>query len=128
VIKSIKCKETEKILNMEASHKLPRKIQPTHPGKILLEEFLKPLGISQYRLAKDVGVPARRINEIVKRKRAISADTAIRLALYFNMSASFWIGLQADYELDQAKLHLTKKLKKEVHPWDGQKFCVMAAA
>lgn len=103
-------------------------IQPTHPGKILLEEFLKPLGITQYRLAKDVGVPARRINEIVKRKRAISADTAIRLALYFNMSASFWIGLQADYELDQAKLQLTKKLKKEVHPWDGHKFCAMAAA
>lgn len=94
-------------------------IKPTHPGRILLEEFLLPLNISQYRLAKDINVPARRINEIIKQKRAITVDTALRLALYFGMSASFWLGLQTDYELDTAKLKLQKKLKKEIHPWKG---------
>ena len=94
-------------------------IQPVHPGEILLEEFLEPMGISQYRLAKDINVPARRINEIVKQKRAITADTAMRLALFFGMSSQFWLGLQKDYELAIAKLALSKKLKKEVHPWRG---------
>jgi addiction module HigA family antidote len=96
-----------------------RLIKPTHPGRILLEEFLRPLNISQYRLAKDINVPARRINEIIKQKRAITVDTALRLALFFGMSASFWLGLQTDFELDTAKLKLQKKLKKEVHPWEG---------
>lgn len=94
-------------------------IKPVHPGTILLEEFLEPMGISQYRLAKDITVPARRINEIIKGKRAITVDTAIRLALFFDTSSSFWLGLQKDYELDVAKTELTQKIKKEVHPWHG---------
>lgn len=99
-------------------------IKPTHPGRILLEEFLRPLGISQYRLAKDIDVSLVRINEIVNEKRAISADTALRLAIYFGMSASFWIGLQADYELDKAKLQNNKRLRAVIHPWQGKKLCV----
>lgn len=75
------------------------------------------MNISQYRLAKDISVPARRINEIVKGKRAITADTALRLALFFGMSSQFWLGLQKDYELAVAKLALSDKLKQEVHPW-----------
>ena len=94
-------------------------IKPVHPGTILLEEFLEPMGISQYRIAKDINVPARRINEIIKGKRAITIDTALRLALFFSMSSSFWLGLQKDYELDIAKIKLAKKIKKEVHPWHG---------
>ncbi len=77
-----------------------RKISPVHPGEVLFEEFLKPMRISQYRLAKDIGVPPRRINEIVHRKRAITADTALRLGRYFKMSAEFWLNLQAHYDLD----------------------------
>ena len=72
---------------------------PTHPGEILLTEFLKPMGISQYRVAKAIDVPARRINEIVHGKRGITADTALRLARYFGTSAEVWMGLQADYDL-----------------------------
>jgi addiction module HigA family antidote len=94
-----------------------RCIKPVHPGEILLEEFLAPMGISQYRLAKDISVPARRINEIIKGKRAVTADTALRLALFFGMSSQFWLGLQKDYELAVAKLVLSDKLKQEVHPW-----------
>lgn len=94
-------------------------ITPVHPGAILMEEFLEPMHISQYRLAKDINVPARRINEIIKGKRAITVDTALRLALFFNMSSSFWLGLQKDYELDVAKTELAKKIKREVHPWRG---------
>jgi addiction module HigA family antidote len=97
-----------------------RLIKPVHPGTILLEEFLLPMGISQYRLAKDINVPARRINEIIKCKRAISADTALRLGLFFGMSEAFWLGLQMDYELNVAKSALNKRLRKEVHPWKGQ--------
>lgn len=72
-----------------------------HPGEVLLEEFLKPMGLSQNRLARDIGVPPRRINEIVLGKRAISADTAVRLAKYFDTSEKFWMGLQADYDLEE---------------------------
>jgi addiction module HigA family antidote len=97
-----------------------RLIKPVHPGTILLEEFLEPMGISQYRLAKDITVPARRINEIIKGKRAVTVDTALRLALFFGMSSSFWLGLQKDYELDVAKIELTQKIKREVHPWHGK--------
>ncbi|TFG59709.1 MAG: addiction module antidote protein, HigA family, partial [Deltaproteobacteria bacterium] len=83
---------------------MTRKIQPPiHPGEILLEEFLLPLGSSQYRLAKDSGVPPRRINEIVHGKRAISADTALRLSRYFAMSDRFWINLQARYDIEREK-------------------------
>ena len=91
-----------------------KKIAPIHPGEILLEEFLKPMGISQNRLALDIRVPARRINEIVQGKRRITADTALRLAKYFDMSAQFWLGLQMDYDLDIAEDKLAERLKREV--------------
>ena len=76
------------------------KLPPVHPGEVLAEEFLKPMGISQYRIAKDVSVPPRRINEIVLRKRGITADTALRLARYFGTSEQFWLNLQSEYDLD----------------------------
>ena len=79
-----------------------KKLAPVHPGEVLLEEFLKPMDLSQNRLALAIGVPPRRINEIVLGKRCISADTALRLARYFGMSSRFWMGLQMDYELDVA--------------------------
>ncbi|GIW34292.1 HigA family addiction module antitoxin [Meiothermus sp.] len=79
---------------------MAKKLSPIHPGEILLEEFLKPQGISQYRLAKDIGVPARRINEIVHSQRAISPDTALRLSRYFSMSERFWMNLQNRYDLE----------------------------
>ena len=90
---------------------------PIHPGTILLEEFLKPMDISQYRLAKDTSVPARRINEIVHGKRAITADTALRLGKFFNMSAQFWMNLQSRYDLEIAEDNLAGKLEKEVHAY-----------
>ena len=77
-----------------------RKLAPVHPGEILLEEFMQPLGLSQTRLGRDLGVSPRRINEIVHGKRSITADTALRLSRYFGTSAEFWLGLQADYDLD----------------------------
>ena len=90
---------------------------PIHPGTILLEDFLKPMHISQYRLAKDISVPARRINEIVHGKRAITADTALRLSRFFNMSAQFWMNLQSRYELEQAEDLLEERLDQEVHQY-----------
>jgi addiction module HigA family antidote len=92
-----------------------KKISPIHPGEILLEEFLNPMGISQNRLALDIGVPARRINEIVLGKRRITADTALRLGKYFGMTPQFWLGLQMDYDLDVAEDKLEKRLDREVH-------------
>lgn len=91
-----------------------QKLNPIHPGEILLEEFLKPMQISQNRLALDIGVPPRRINEIVLGKRSITADTALRLGRYFNMSAEFWLGLQMDYDLDLARDALAERLQREV--------------
>ena len=91
-----------------------KKMKPLHPGEILNEEFLIPLGLSQNKLALDIRVPARRINEIVHGKRRITADTALRLAKYFNMSAQFWLGLQMDYDLDIAYDELAKKLDSEI--------------
>ena len=91
-----------------------RDFAPIHPGEILLEEFLKPMGITQYRLAKDIGVPPRRINEIVQGKRAISADTALRLGRFFVMSAQFWINLQAHYDLEIAQEAIGDRLDHEV--------------
>ena len=79
------------------------RLNPVHPGEVLVEEFLKPMGLSQNRLANALGVPARRINEIALQKRAITADTALRLAKHFGNSPQFWLGLQMDYELDVAK-------------------------
>jgi len=94
-----------------------KKIAPVHPGEILFEEFLKPMGISQNRLALDIRVPARRINEIVLKKRRITPDTALRLAKYFNMSPQFWLGLQMDYDLDIAQDILSEKIQKEVNEY-----------
>jgi addiction module HigA family antidote len=90
------------------------KLPPIHPGEILLEEFLRPLGLSQYRLAKDVSVPARRINEIVKGQRAITADTALRLARYFRTTERFWLNLQTRYDLEVEKDRLGNRLDREV--------------
>ena len=87
---------------------------PNHPGEILQEEFLKPMGISQYRLAQDIGVPAMRINKIIRGERGISADTAIRLAHYFGMSIEFWTGIQTHYEVEKAKMSLGNRLDTEV--------------
>jgi antitoxin HigA-1 len=93
-----------------------QKLAAIHPGEVLLEEFLKPLGISQYRLAKDTNVPPRRINEIVHGKRGISADTALRLARYFGTSERFWLNLPAQYDLDVARDRLGDRLDAEVTP------------
>lgn len=98
---------------------IERKLPPIHPGEILLEEFLKPMGISQYRLARDIGVPARRINEIVLGKRAVSADTALRLARYFGLSEQFWLNLQARYDLEVEKDRLADRLEREVRVYAG---------
>jgi addiction module HigA family antidote len=89
-------------------------LHPVHPGEVLLEEFLSPLGLSQNKLAVNIGVPARRINEIVLEKRKISADTALRLGRFFGMSSEFWLGLQSQYDLDIAADSLGARLKKEV--------------
>ncbi len=91
-----------------------KKLPPIHPGEILLEEFLKPMEISQYRLAKSTSVPARRINEIVHGKRAITADTALRLSKFFDMSDRFWMNLQIRYDLEREKDRLGSRLDKEV--------------
>jgi len=91
-----------------------RKLAPVHPGEILEEEFLRPLGISQYRLAKDVSVPARRINEIVRGSRAVTADTALRLSRYFGTSERFWLNLQARFDLEVEKDRLGRRLEREV--------------
>lgn len=88
--------------------------EPVHPGEILFEEFLKPLGISQYRLAKGISVPPRRINEIVLSKRAVTPDTALRLSRYFGTSDSFWLNLQTRFDLETGKDRLGDRLKTEV--------------
>jgi addiction module HigA family antidote len=93
-----------------------RKVPYPHPGEILIEEFLKPMGITQYRLAKEIGVAQRRIGEIVARDRAVSADTGLRLSKFFGMSDGFWIGLQADYDAAHAKDSLGLTLAR-IKPW-----------
>ena len=93
-----------------------KKLKPVHPGEVLLEEFLKPMNLSQNRLALALGIPPRRINEIVLGKRGITADTALRLGRYFGMSPQFWLGLQMDYDLDIAADGLEKRLAREVKP------------
>lgn len=92
-----------------------RKLPSIHPGEVLIEEFLKPMGISQYRLAKDISVSPRRINEIVHGKRAITADTALRLGRFFGMSPQFWLNLQTRYDLEVTEDSLANRLDKEVH-------------
>lgn len=90
------------------------KYHPIHPGEILHEEFLKPLKISQYRLAKDIAVPPRRINEIVKGQRTVTADTALRLGRYFGMTPQFWLNLQSRFDLETESTRLARTLKHEV--------------
>ena len=97
---------------------MSKKMKPVHPGEILFEEFLKPFGLSQNRLALDIRVPARRINEIVLGKRGISPDTALRLAKYFRMTPQFWLELQMDYELDVAEDKLSEKIDREVREFE----------
>jgi len=92
---------------------------PIHPGTILLEEFLKPMDINQYRLEKDKSVPARRINEIVHGKRSNTADTALRLGKFFNMTPQFWMNLQSRYDLEVAEDNLADRLEKEVHVYQA---------
>ncbi len=92
------------------------KLKSVHPGEVLLEEFLKPMNLSQNRLAIDIGVDARRINEIVQGSRSITADTALRLSLYFGISPQFWLGLQSEYDLDVTSDSLGKRLEREVRP------------
>jgi antitoxin HigA-1 len=91
-----------------------KKLAPVHPGEILREEFMLPLGLSQTRLGRDLGVSPRRINEIVHGKRSVTADTALRLSRYFTMSAEFYPGFQADYDLDMAANRLTDRIDREV--------------
>ena len=92
-----------------------KKLPPIHPGEILKEEFLEPMGISQYRLAKDISVPPRRINEIVHGKRSITADTALRLGRFFSMSPHFWLNLQTRYDLEVTEDQMNNRLDNEVH-------------
>ena len=93
-----------------------RDLPPVHPGEILIEDFLKPMGISRYRLAKSIGVPQRRIDEICAGKRAITADSALRLARFFGTDAQSWMNLQAEFELEMAEIRLAKRIEREVKP------------
>ena len=97
--------------------KLKKRLAPVHPGEILLEEFMRPLGISANKLARDLRVPSNRIVAIVNAKRAISADTALRLARYFNSTPDFWMNLQARYDLQQAEDELSEAITRTVQPW-----------
>jgi antitoxin HigA-1 len=97
------------------------RLSPVSPGEMLLEEFLKPLGLSQYRLAKEIGVPQRRIGEIVAGKRSITADTDLRLCRFFGLSDGWWLRLQADYDTERAKGALAKTLSK-IRPWSASKY------
>ena len=94
-----------------------QKMQPVHPGEVLLEEFLTPLGLSQHRLALDIGVDSRRINEIVSGRRSVTANTALRLARYFNTSPEFWLGLQAQYDLDVEQDQTGDRIEREVRAY-----------
>ena len=98
---------------------MTEKLLPIHPGEVLLEEFLKPMNLSQNRLAINIGVDTRRINEIVLGKRSITADTALRLARFFGNSPQFWMGLQAQYDLDVAEDALGTRLDREVRPYSA---------
>lgn len=98
---------------------MKKKLDPVHPGEVLLEEFLKPMGLSQNKLAIHISVPARRINEIVLRKRKVTADTALRLGRFFGTSPQFWLGLQSQYDLDIASDKLESRLAKEVKEYSS---------
>jgi addiction module HigA family antidote len=97
-----------------------RDFPPTHPGEILLEEFLRPMGISQYRLARDINVPAMRINKICRGQRGISADTALRLSRYFGTSVELWTGIQSHYDTETARMTLGNRLEREVKVFKTQ--------
>ena len=99
------------------NEKIIRDLPPVFPGEILLEDFLVPMGITRYRLAKDIGVPQRRIDEICAGKRAISADTALRLARFFGTDAQSWMNLQAAYDLERAEERLAESIVRQVKPW-----------
>lgn len=101
-------------------------LSPIHPGEILLEEFLEPMNLSQYRLAKDIGVPPRRINEIVHGKRGISADTALRLSRFFGLSERFWMNLQSRYDLEIEKDKLADRLEQEVKIFNSETMLALA--
>ena len=107
---------TSKLLTIIKMKKLP----PIHPGEFLLEDFMKPLKLSQYRVAKDIGVPPRRINEIVHCKRAVTADTALRLSRYFGTTAQFWLNIQSRFELETEEDRLGRKLEREVKVLDRE--------
>jgi antitoxin HigA-1 len=91
-----------------------KRLPPVHPGEVLLEDFIKPLGLSQYRVARDIGVPALRISQIVRGRRSITADTALRFARYFGTGAAVWLRLQARYDLEMAEAKMTKRINREV--------------
>ena len=95
---------------------MAKKLPNIHPGEVLLEEFLKPLGISQNRVAREIGVPPRRINEIVLGKRSVTPDTALRLSRYFGTSSRFWLGLQMDYDLEETERAKALQIEREVRP------------
>jgi addiction module HigA family antidote len=95
---------------------MAKKLPNVHPGEVLLEEFLEPLGISQNRLAREIGVPPRRINEIVLGKRSVTPDTALRLSRYFGTSSRFWLGLQLDYDLEETERVKAVQIEREVQP------------
>jgi antitoxin HigA-1 len=98
------------------------RLPPVHPGEVLFEDFMKPLGLSQYRVAKDIGVTPMRISQIIKGKRAVTADTAMRLAHYFGTSAAVWLRLQARYDLEMAELEHGERIKQEVKTLDRSQF------
>ena len=100
------------------------KMKPVHPGEILAEEFLGPMGISQYRLAKEIHVPLRRVNEIVLGRRGLSADTALRFVRFFGTSPEVWQNLQCQYEMDKAKEGLWDKIKETIQPMLGRAACL----
>lgn len=100
------------------------RLPPVHPGEVLLEDFMKPLGLSQYRLAKDIGVPALRISQIVNGKRAVTADTAIRLSRYFGTSPDVWLRMQAHYDLEVAEVKAGERIRREVQALDRSQFPV----
>jgi addiction module HigA family antidote len=93
---------------------MEERLPPVHPGEVLLEDFIKPLGLSRYRVAKDIGVPTLRISQIVRGQRSITADTALRLARYFGTSAAVWLRLQARYDLEIAEMELAERIEREV--------------
>jgi len=114
-------KQKSWVIIKEVATMRKKMIAPIHPGEILTEEFLKPLGITQYKLAKDINVPARRINEIVHGKRSITPDTALRLSRYFNLSERFWLNLQARYDLEAEKDKLNDRIEVEVKVFQAQR-------